>query len=70
MPRKYTSDKEKAWILAWRQENVPIKVICECSERGKVTIMRIVAAAKELPSSTVPKYKFGGGGKKKNLIIY
>ena len=29
MPGKYTSDEEKARILAWRQQNVPIKVICE-----------------------------------------
>ena len=28
MPGKYTSNEEKACILAWRQEKVPIKVIC------------------------------------------
>ena len=65
MPGKYTSDEEKARILAWRQENVPIKVICEWSGRGKPTIMSLLAAAKDLPNNTVPKHKFGGGRKKK-----
>ena len=70
MPGKYTSDQEKAWILAWRQENMPIKVICKHSGRGKATIRRILAAAIELPCNTVPKHKFGGGRKRKNLMIY
>ena len=65
MPGKYISDEEKAQILAWRQENVPIKVICERSGRGKGTVMRILAAAKELPCNTVPKHKFGGGRRRK-----
>ena len=65
MPGKYTSDEEKARILAWRQENVPIKVICKRSGRGKATIMRILAAAKELPCNKVPKHKFGGGRRRK-----
>ena len=56
-----TSDKEKARILAWRQEKVTITVICEWSGRGKATITRLLAAAKELPNGTVPKHKFGGG---------
>ena len=38
---KYTSDEEKACILAQRQEKMPIKVICEWSGRGKATIMRL-----------------------------
>ena len=32
MPGKYISDEEKASILAWKQENMPTKVICERSE--------------------------------------
>ena len=41
MPGKYTSDEEKAHILAWRQKKMPIKVICERSGRGKaITIMK------------------------------
>ena len=65
MPGKYSSDEYKARILAWRQENVPIKVICERSGRGKATIMRLLTAAKDHPNNTVPKHKFGGGRKKK-----
>ena len=64
MPGKYASDEEKSRIFAWRQEHVPIKVICERSGRGKATIMRLLAAAKDLPNNTVPKHKFGGGRKK------
>ena len=37
MPGKYTSDEKKACILAWRQEKMPIKVICEQSGRGKAS---------------------------------
>ena len=55
MPGKYTSDGGKARILAWRQENVPMKVICERSGRGNATIMSILTVAKELPRNTVPK---------------
>ena len=42
MPRKYTSDEEKANILVWRQEKMPIKVMCEQSGRGKATITRFL----------------------------
>ena len=65
LPGKYTSDEENARILAWRQEEMPIKVICERSGRGKATIMRLLAVAKELPNNTVPKHKFGGGKRRK-----
>ena len=65
MPEKYTSNEDKARILAWRQENVPIKVTCERSGRGKATAMRILAAAKKLPCNTVPKHKFGDGRRRK-----
>ena len=37
MPGKYTGDEEKANILVWRQEKMPIKVMCEQSGRGKAT---------------------------------
>ena len=69
MPGKYISDEEKARVLAWRQEKMPIKVICERSGRGKATIMRLFAAAKELPNNTVPKHKFGGGRRKTPRLI-
>ena len=65
MPGKYTSNEEKACILAWRQEKMPIKVICEQSGRGKATTMRLLAAANKLPNNTVPKHKFGGERKRK-----
>ena len=65
MSGKYTIDEEKARILSWRQENVPIKVICEHSGRGKATIMKILGAVKELSHNTVPKHKFGGGRRRK-----
>ena len=58
---KYISDEKKACILAWRQEKMLIKVICEQSGRGKPTIMRLLAAAKELSNSTIPKHTFGEG---------
>ena len=41
------------------------KVIFERSGRGKATIKRILAAAKELPRNTVPKHKFGGEKRRK-----
>ena len=65
MPGKYTSDEEKARILAWRQEKVPIKFIRERSERGKATMMRLSAGDKELPNNTFPKHKFGGERRRK-----
>ena len=42
-----------------------IKVICERNGREKATIVRLLAAAKDLPNNTVPKHKFVGGRKKK-----
>ena len=47
MPRKCTTDEEKACILAWRQKKMLIKVICEQSGRGKATILRLLAAASQ-----------------------
>ena len=66
---KYTSDEEKAHILTWKQEKMPIKVICEQRGRGKATIMRLLAAAKELPNNTVPKHKFFGGRRRKTCRL-
>ena len=65
MPGKYISNEEKARIPARRQEKVSIKVVCERSGRRKVNIMRLLAAAKELPDKTVSKHKFDGGRRKK-----
>ena len=68
MPKKnekYISNEEKARIPARRQEKMPIKVICERSGRRKAIIMRLLAAAKELPNKAVFKHKFGGGRRKK-----
>ena len=56
MPGKYTSSEEKARILAWRQEKVPIKEICARSGRAKSTIMKLLASSKGLPVNTVPKH--------------
>ena len=68
MPEKYTSDEEKAYILAWRQEKMLIKVMCEQRGRGKATIMRLLAAANKLPNNTVPKLKFGGRRRKTSRL--
>ena len=65
MPGKYTSDEEKACFLAWKQEKMPIKIIYEQSGKGKATIMRLLAVAKELPNNIVSKHKFGGGRRRK-----
>lgn len=65
MPGKYTSGEEKARILAWRQENVPIKVISERSGRAKSTIMKLLASGKGLPSNAIPNHKYGGGRRRK-----
>ena len=65
MPGKYISDEEKARILPWGQEKMPMKVICERSGREKATIIRLLAAAKELLNNAVPKHKLGGGKRKK-----
>ena len=65
MPGKYNSDEEKARIFAWRQEKIPIKVICERRGRGKATIVRLLAATKELQNNIVPKHKFCGGKRRR-----
>ena len=70
MPGKYTTNEEKVRILTWRQEKVPNKVICGGSGRGKATIMRLFAAAKELPNNIVPKRKFGGRRRGKTSVVY
>ena len=67
MPEKYTSDEEKAHVLAWRQEKMLIKVICEQSERGKPNIMRLLATAKELPNDTVPSISLLEEGEERHL---
>ena len=69
MPGKYTNNEEKTRLLAWRQEKMPIKVICEQIGRGKATIMRLLAAARELPNNTVLKHKFGGVRRRKISLL-
>ena len=69
IPGKCTSDKEKARISAWRQEKMPIKVNCEQSGRGKATIMRLLAAAREFLNNTVPKHKFGRERRRKTFRL-
>jgi len=66
MPEKYTTSEEKARILTWRQEDVSIKLICECMGKGRENIMRILAPEKHLCRNTVPNHKFGGGRKKRH----
>ena len=66
MSEKYTTSKKKACILAWRQEDVSIKLICECMERGRENIMRILAPEKHLHRNTVPNHKIAGGRKKRH----
>ena len=56
-PGKYCTGEEKAHILAWRQENVPMKTIYERAGRVKSTILRLLASA----SNISPMDKFGGG---------
>ena len=64
MPEKYTSNEKKVSILAWGQEKVPVKVICELSGRGNFTILKLLADAKDLSSTEVPKNKFRRGRRK------
>ena len=61
MPGKYTSDEEKARILTWRQEKVPITVICKRSGGAKPTVVKLLADAKNLSTTEVFKHKFGEG---------
>ena len=56
---KYTRDEDKSRILAWRQERVPIKVIRERSGRAISTVLKLLAYAKDLLNTEVPKHKFG-----------
>ncbi|CAF3465208.1 unnamed protein product [Rotaria socialis] len=57
MTRINTSDTDKAQIIAWRQEKVPIKTICDRTKQCKRTIMTILSAAKNLPSGSIPLTK-------------
>ena len=56
---KAKTNEEKSRILAWRQERVPIKVICERSGRAISTVLKPLAYAKDLLNTEVPKHKFG-----------
>lgn len=57
MPGSYLSQEEKARILAWRQENVPIKEIVRRSGRSKSAIMSLLRAARGLPPDVCPDHK-------------
>jgi len=48
MPGKYSNNDEKACILAWIKEKVPIKIICKCKRRARSTIMKLLSSAKRL----------------------
>ena len=65
MPGKYTNDEEKAHIFSWKQENVPVKVICRRSGKGCTASSGFSFI--EIPNNTVLKHKFGKGGKKRYL---
>ena len=61
----YLTSAEKARIIAWREENVPIKEICNRSGRGKATVMRLLSSAKGLPPNVVPEHKIIAGRPRK-----
>jgi len=47
------------------EKKVPIKIICKRKRRARSTIMQLLSSAKGLPSTAVPKHKFGGGRRRK-----
>ena len=65
MPGKYCTGMEKARIIAWRQDNVPIRTICERTGRATSIIMKVISLASGLACNVVPVHKYGGGRKKK-----
>ena len=65
MPGKYCTGKEKARINAWRQDNVPIRTICERTGRAKSIIMKVISLASGLACNVFPVHKYGGGRQKK-----
>ena len=67
MHGKYCTGEEKARIIAWRQETVPIKTICERTGRAKSTFMKVLFLASGLAYNVVPVHKYGCGRQKKTL---
>ena len=67
MPGKYCTGEEKARIIAWMQENIPIKTICKRTGRAKSTIMKVLSWASGLAYNVVPVHNYVGGRQKKNL---
>ena len=65
MPGKHCNGQEKTQIIAWRQENVTIKTICERSGRAKSTIMKVLASSSGLKPNVIPVHKFKDGSPKK-----
>ena len=57
--------KRKLASLLGGRKTCPLRSSVSGMERGKATIMRLLAATKDLPNNTIPKHKFGGGRKKK-----
>lgn len=57
MPGKYYLRDERVRIIAWRQDHVSIKTICERTGRAKSTVMKILSAARGLPPDEVYQSK-------------
>ena len=69
MHGKYCTGEEKARIIAWRQDNVPIKSIFECTGRAKSTIMKVLSLASGLAYTVVSVHKYGGGRLRMQQIV-
>ena len=62
--KQWTSDVEKAKIIAWRGEGVKVKDIITRSGRSRRTIERILRSAKDLPPNILPLHKRPTGRKR------
>jgi len=54
MGPKNLTDQEKARILAFHEENVPVKEICRRTGKGKTAVYSLISRAKNLPPNEVP----------------
>ena len=57
--------KEKARVLACRQDNVTIKEICKLSGRTKPTLIALLKEGRKLPPDVVPDHKQSPGRPRK-----
>lgn len=57
MVGSYLNNEEKARILSWIDEKIPIKEICLRSRRSERTIFRLKNASRDVPKFTVPSHK-------------